>query len=668
MPELHYIDKYYVRGDDQNPEILHAQNYDTLDEALEAYYGLPNHQNKVLGITNTAPNPESLEFIRCINGVDRRIFDYQSESGWNNPQIAQAVKQIDENIDFHDTEIAYRIGENYFTIQNTEDGYDYTFYDKEYRELDGGVYDNPDVTIVEAINDILEDENATFEDCAVMDHDAFMEQVEEAEYFPVSVQNALKNVLDTDDDELAFAAGYGYVTVQRVDEGFHYIIYDNEYREIGGDFYDWTNASMRDVVKEIYFEERLGEMNCKPMEYSEIAKRALERSKKELHSEMIRPTSEVSIKERTLNYLSRQEIEETVLYHAQASLEAMGLEENVKLLGARVYGTRTREGLYQVDSDLDVVLSYRGNIREDSFFNALNEAGLSMKGLKLDINPISEENTGTLEEYVEKSEKYLDRKEVEKFAGELNQFLYDVDTYDYWDQFDNQEEGYRYVMDSLAKNDSETVKEILETTVEEDEEPESVEEAKRLLDRFDYIEDILPDMMPYKQEPVHEATISFYVAECMEFPVLGEYHQNLTLDEAIKIYEQIPSERMNGVKGIGFVLEDGSDYDGEYALVSHGKVEKDLIDMVQHYKESPLVQKAIADAESYFSEKKLEIASEKRKLSVPEAKTEPKQQPEKGTKASVLQALRNRQAKIKAESQEKEQKKEQTKKRGEMEL
>jgi hypothetical protein len=154
----------------------------------------------------------------------------------------------------------------------------------------------------------------------------------------------------------------------------------------------------------------------------------------------------------------------------------------------------------------------------------------------------------------------------------------------------------------------------------------------------------------------------------MEFPVLGEYHQNLTLDEAIKIYEQIPSERMNGVKGIGFVLEDGSDYDGEYALVSHGKVEKDLIDMVQHYKESPLVQKAIADAESYFSEKKLEIAPEKRKLSVPEVKTEPKQQPEKGTKASVLQALRNRQAKIKAESQEKEQKKEQTKKRGEMEL
>jgi hypothetical protein len=498
----------------------------------------------------------------------------------------------------------------------------------------------------------------------VTDHAAFMELVEEAEYFPVSVQNALKNVLDADDDKLAFAAGYGYITVQRVDEGFHYIIYDNAYREIDGDFYKWTNASMRDVVREIYFEERLGNMNCTPMEYSEIVKRVLERSKKELHSEMLRPTSEVGIKERALNYLSRQEIEETVLYHAQDLLEDMGLEEDVKLLGARVYGTRTREGLYRGDSDLDVVLSYRGSIREDSFFNALNEAGLSMKGLKLDINPISEENTGTLEEYVEQSEKYLNRKEIEKFAGELNQFLYDVDTYDYWDQFDNQEEGYRYVMDSLAKNDPETVKKILETTVEEDEVPETVEEAKRLLGRFDYIEDILPDMVLQKQEPEQEASISFYVAECMEFPVLGEYHQNLTLDEAIKIYEQIPSERMNGVKGIGFVLEDGSDYDGEFALVSCGRVEKDLIDMIQHYKESPLVQKAVADVEAYFSEKKMEQTTEKKEPTVQEEKPEPA----KGTKASVLQALRNRQAKIKEEAQKKEQNKGQTKKRGEMEL
>lgn len=61
------------------------------------------------------------------------------------------------------------------------------------------------------------------------------------------------------------------------------------------------------------------------------------------------------------------EIEETVLCLAQAQLEEMGLENEVVLLGARVYGSRTREGLYTDHSDLDVVLSYAGNIRKIHF-------------------------------------------------------------------------------------------------------------------------------------------------------------------------------------------------------------------------------------------------------------------------------------------------------------
>ena len=39
-------------------------------------------------------------------------------------------------------------------------------------------------------------------------------------------------------------------------------------------------------------------------------------------------------------------------------------------------GSRSRNALYRADSDVDVVVSYRGNIREDALFNAVNEAGL----------------------------------------------------------------------------------------------------------------------------------------------------------------------------------------------------------------------------------------------------------------------------------------------------
>lgn len=70
-------------------------------------------------------------------------------------------------------------------------------------------------------------------------------------------------------------------------------------------------------------------------------------------------------------------------------IEDVGLEGEVELLAARVYGSHTREGLYREDSDIDVVISYTGDIREDSFFNILNEGGLKIAGLPVDMNPIS---------------------------------------------------------------------------------------------------------------------------------------------------------------------------------------------------------------------------------------------------------------------------------------
>ena len=51
-----------------------------------------------------------------------------------------------------------------------------------------------------------------------------------------------------------------------------------------------------------------------------------------------------------------------------------------------------------------------------------------------------------------------------------------------------------------------------------------------------------------------EGTITFYVAECMEFPVMGEFHDGLSLDEAIKVYESIPSDRMHGISRNGRLM------------------------------------------------------------------------------------------------------------------
>ena len=179
-------------------------------------------------------------------------------------------------------------------------------------------------------------------------------------------------------------------------------------------------------------------------------------------------------------------------------------------------------------------------------------------------------------------------------------------------------------------------------------------------------------------EPVQ--TLTFYVAECMEFPVLGEYHDNLTLQEAVELYEKIPSERMNGVKGIGFFLYYGSMYDGEYELMSGDKISKDLIDLVPYYKDHPLVQGAISDLEEILSQKQQmaekEVVSEiSQEQPIKQEKT-PEKAPEKdsstskgtGKKESVLKALRERRARLMEQNQDKDEQKSKGHKKGEQEL
>ena len=89
--------------------------------------------------------------------------------------------------------------------------------------------------------------------------------------------------------------------------------------------------------------------------------------------------------------------------------------------------------------------------------------------------------------------------------------------------------------------------------------------------------------------------LTYYVAECMEFPNLGEYHDNLSLEEAVRIYREIPAERMNGIKGIGFELKDGSDYEGPFPVLTGQTIDLDTIQSIDYYRDNPLVQKAVKE-------------------------------------------------------------------------
>ena len=87
-------------------------------------------------------------------------------------------------------ELAYEVEERYFAIQRTEEGYDYSFYDEDFRLMDGGVYENDEISIEEAAEELLEEEGWT-EERVPGDYDQLMEKVEEMDEIVLAeIQNS----------------------------------------------------------------------------------------------------------------------------------------------------------------------------------------------------------------------------------------------------------------------------------------------------------------------------------------------------------------------------------------------------------------------------------------------------------------------------------------------
>lgn len=193
------------------------------------------------------------------------------------------------------------------------------------------------------------------------------------------------------------------------------------------------------------------------------------------------------------------------------------------------------------------------------------------------------------------------REQAGQLAGELYEYADEVDPYGSQDSIEYVEEFIRDTTKDLldAGEKAEGILKWLEET------PVA---TAALETRGKELRDKVSAFTGISIEP--EATISFYVAECSEFPTMGEFHDGVTLEEAFRLYDQIPAERMNGIKGIGFELHDGSEYDGQYPLMEAGRVDEELINMVQHYKDSPLVQQAILDCKRILAEREFAFAKD----------------------------------------------------------
>lgn len=93
--------------------------------------------------------------------------------------------------------------------------------------------------------------------------------------------------------------------------------------------------------------------------------------------------------------------------------------------------------------------------------------------------------------------------------------------------------------------------------------------------------------------------ISFDVRECVEFPSLGEVYEDVSLDEAVEKLGKISRSSM--IPGIVFRLHDGSDYaEMDYPLVVGDELQIDSLNLIEHFRESFEVQKAVVQLTPKF--------------------------------------------------------------------
>jgi len=92
--------------------------------------------------------------------------------------------------------------------------------------------------------------------------------------------------------------------------------------------------------------------------------------------------------------------------------------------------------------------------------------------------------------------------------------------------------------------------------------------------------------------------VTFMVAECGEFPNMGDLYENVgSMKEAIELFKQIPLERMNGVPAIGIrVTEAGNPADFvEMNVLSGNQIDLDTLSHVPQIADNKSAQYAIAE-------------------------------------------------------------------------
>lgn len=304
--------------------------------------------------------------------------------------------------------------------------------------------------------------------------------------------------------------------------------------------------------------------------------------------------------------MNASEIEQTAKEYIVQKLAEWGVD--AELLGLSVIGSRCR-GVEHDGSDLDIVAEYRGDIREDDLFGILHEDGLQIGGIEVDINPITETKTGTLASYLTKAQEYMDRELAFSIADRYILIHETDEGYDY----SILGEDYREIDGGVYENNSDetqvniTIREALRGIVEDLKQNSDTngakgritEESELIPVNYGELEEKMEDAERIGTVNTPEPEVTFTVAECGEFPTMGNCYEGIkTADEAVEIWQRVQSKNLNTVPGLGIHVHipGQEDYmDGQIDLVSGKTIDVSILEYIPSMRKEPRVMERVAE-------------------------------------------------------------------------
>lgn len=143
------------------------------DKLISGYGALPeNYKLMCMGELTTTQGQTQLEKLEEIltkhklhpssfNGIavlhENRKNRAYSIDPFGFTELPKFMLMLEGKEDGVQTELAVHIADRYILMHECDEGYDYSILDEQYHLLDGGVYDNLDITIQRAMNMIIAD-------------------------------------------------------------------------------------------------------------------------------------------------------------------------------------------------------------------------------------------------------------------------------------------------------------------------------------------------------------------------------------------------------------------------------------------------------------------------------------------------------------------------------